>query len=121
MWKSKGLSDEIIKSPTTSDNSLAPALSNIGNKARVKFNGSCVKQDKITFSHEKTVNIYIVYKIYLWNYVDSSDPTLVNFVFGVVNLVKNPEIDKYRYCGYGTGFDMKGTFSFPTGGFGKNV
>ena len=26
-WKSKGLSDEIIKPPATSDNSLAPALS----------------------------------------------------------------------------------------------
>ena len=29
-WKSKGLSDENIKPPTTSDNSLAPALSYIG-------------------------------------------------------------------------------------------
>ena len=27
MWKSKGLSDEVIKPPATSDNSLAPALS----------------------------------------------------------------------------------------------
>ena len=31
-WKSKGLLDEIIKPPTTSDNSLAPALRYIGNK-----------------------------------------------------------------------------------------
>ena len=44
-WKSKALSNEIIEPPTTSDNSLAPALSNIGNKTRVKFVTSCLKQD----------------------------------------------------------------------------
>ena len=40
--------DENTKAPTTSDNSLAPALSYIGNKTRVKFDGGCLKQDKIT-------------------------------------------------------------------------
>ena len=60
-WKSKGLSDEIIKLTTTSDNSLTPALSYIGNKTRVKFGGSYLKQDKTTFTHEKTVSIYIFY------------------------------------------------------------
>ena len=53
-WKSKGLSDEIIKPPNTSDNSLAPALSYIANKTRVKFDGSCLKQDKIRFTHGKS-------------------------------------------------------------------
>ena len=41
-WKSKGLSDESIKPPAQS-NSLAPALSYIGVKTTVKFNGSCLK------------------------------------------------------------------------------
>ena len=50
-WKSKGLSDEIIKSPNTSNNSLALELSYIGNKTRVKFDESCLKQNKITFTH----------------------------------------------------------------------
>ena len=52
-WKSKGLSDENINPPTTSDNSLAPALSYFDNKIKVKLNGSCLKQDKITITHEK--------------------------------------------------------------------
>ena len=51
------MSNEIIKPPKISDNSLAPALSYIGNKTRVKFGGGCLKQDKITFTHEKTANI----------------------------------------------------------------
>ena len=40
-WRSKGLSDESIKPPTKSDNSLAQALNDYGNKTRVKFTGSC--------------------------------------------------------------------------------
>ena len=60
-WKSKGLSAESIKPPTTSDNSLTPELSYYGTKTRVKFTGSCLKQPKISYTHEKVVNIYIVY------------------------------------------------------------
>ena len=59
-WKAKGLSDETIKPPATSGNSLTPALSYFGTKTRVNFRGSCLKQDKITFNHGKIVNIYIV-------------------------------------------------------------
>ena len=56
-WKSKGLSAESIKPPTTSDNSLTPALSYYGTKTRVKFTGSCLKQPKISYTHGKVVNI----------------------------------------------------------------
>ena len=50
-WKPKGLSGEIINHPTISDNSLAPALGNIGNKTRVKLYRSCLKQNKIAFTY----------------------------------------------------------------------
>ena len=62
-WKSKGLSDETVKPPSTSHDSLAPALRHYGTKAKVKFDGSCFKQDKITFTHGKLVYIYIIYEI----------------------------------------------------------
>ena len=42
-------------------------------------------------------------------------------MFVVVKLTKNADIDKYKYSGYGIGFDRRGTFSFPTGKFGYNV
>ena len=61
--KSKGLSDETIKPPSTRNNSLAPTLSYHGTKTRVKFTGSCLKQDKIIHTHGKTVKIYIVYEL----------------------------------------------------------
>ena len=62
-WKSKGLSDERINSITTSNYSITPELSHYGTKTRVKFNGSCLKQDKATYSHGTIVNIHIVYEI----------------------------------------------------------
>ena len=42
--------------PTTSDYSLNPQLSYLGNKTRVEFKGSCLKQDKIRYTHRKIVN-----------------------------------------------------------------
>ena len=117
-WKSKGLSDENIIAPTTRDFKLNPQLSYFGTKARVDFRGSCLKQDKTTFNHEKIVNIYIVYesdKIYV-----KTSPTLVNWLFGAVNLTKNADIAKYKYSGYGIGFDRGNVYSVGNG-FGRNV
>ena len=50
-WKSKGLSDERINSVTASNYSITPELNCYGSKIGVKFNGSCLKQHKATYSH----------------------------------------------------------------------
>ena len=119
-WKSKGLSDETIKPPSTSDNSLTPALSYYrASKIRVTFTGSCLKQPKIAHTHKKTVNIYIVFELGA-STSNINDPTIKNCLFGAITLRKNADIDKYRYSGYGIGFDRR-SFSFPGGGFGQNV
>ena len=50
-WIPKGLSDEVIKSPTINNNIFAPKLEHIDKKMFVKFNGSClIKQNKFTFN-----------------------------------------------------------------------
>ena len=107
------MSNEIVKPPTTSNYSLAQTLKYNGKRMYAKFNGSCLKQDKITFNHEKTVNIYIVYD--LKSNLNNFDPTLQNCLFRAVKLTKNGDIDKYKYSGHGIGFDSKGTFSHPSG------
>ena len=61
--KSKGLSAETIKPPSTSDNSLTPELNYYGTKTRVKFNGSYLQQSKMSYTHSTIVNIYIVYDL----------------------------------------------------------
>ena len=90
-WKSKGLSAESIKPPTTSDNSLTPALSYYGTKTRVKFTGSCLKQPKISCTHGKVVNIYIVYELGASS-SHNNDPVLKNCLFGAVTLTKNADM-----------------------------
>ena len=42
-------------------------------------------------------------------------------MFGAVKLTSNADTDKYKYSWYGIGFDVRETFSFPSGGFGQNV
>ena len=62
-WQSKGISNESIKPPTTSDNSLNPRLSYYGTKIRVQFTRSCLRKPNFTFTHKKVVNIYIAYEL----------------------------------------------------------
>ena len=57
----------------------------------------------------------------MWNCTYTDDPTLRISLFGAVKLVKNADIDKYKYSGYGVGLDMRETFGFPTTGIGQNV
>ena len=52
-WKSKGLSDESTKPSSTSNKILNPSANYVDTKARVKFNGDCLKQEKISFVMEK--------------------------------------------------------------------
>ena len=119
-WQSKGLSNESIKSPTTSNNRLNPRLSYYGTKVRVQFTKSCLKQSNHIFTHKKIVNIYIVYELAA-SCSHTSDPTIKNCLFGAVTLTKNADIEKYKYSGYGTGFDRRSSFSFPNGGLGQNI
>ena len=90
-------------------------------KIRAKFTGSCLKQsNKLTYAHVKVVNIYTVYELGASSSNDS-DPTLKNCLFGAATLTKNADIKKYKYSGYGIGFDRRSRFSFPGGRFGQNV
>ena len=87
---------------------------------RVKFTGSCLKQSVISYTHRKIVNIYVVYELGA-STSNNNDPTRKNCLFGAVTLTKNADIDKYGYSSYGIRFDRRSSFSFPGGGFGKNV
>ena len=118
-WKSNGLSDETVTPYATSDNSLNPWIDYYGAKIRSKFNKSCLKQSNtLTYDYGHITNIYIVYELGASS-SDDSDPTLKNCLFGAVTLIKNADIKKYGYSGFGIGFNR--SFSFPSGGFGQNV
>ena len=56
-WKSRGLSDESVKSLPTYDNSLAQFLNYIYVRPRIKLDDQHLKQDIVTFTHKKVLNI----------------------------------------------------------------
>ena len=99
--KSKGLSDKSIKTPNISDDNLTPIIDYFGAKLRLKFNGSCLKQNKLSYTHITIVNIYTVYEISIFgfyiNYL-----TQAGSLFGLVKLTKDVDINKYKYSGYST-------------------
>ena len=80
------------KPPTTSKKILNPSLDFVGTKARAKYNGDCLKQEKVTFNYGKIVNIYIVYEIEE-SVNTSSYPTLENFLFSAVELTQHVDVD----------------------------
>ena len=104
------MSDETIKSITASNHIITPKAIYYGNKTKVRFIGSCLKQDKFIWTHGKIVTINTVYEISK-NYNISSYPTLENCLFGAVSWTKNNGIDRFKYSGYDIGFDRKGTCS----------
>ena len=115
------MSKEIIKAPRSNNNILSPTTEDTldHQKIKLKFNGSCLDEDQITYTPQTIVNIYIVYEITKQNSI-SDYLTLQNCLFGSVKLTKNPDIDNYKYPGYGIRFDRKGEFSFGNE-FGENV
>ena len=118
-WKSKEQSDEMLKSLTINNNSLAPKLEYIDKYMFVKFDGSClVKQDKSMFN-KKVLNIYLVYDLDL--NLNNFYPNLENCLFGLAEITKNGDINKYLYNGYGLAFYSKDVFTHPDGSFGYNV
>ena len=119
-WKSKGLSDENIKPFPTSDTSLTASIDYYSYKVRIKFNGSILRQPKVSYIHGKIVNISTVYEL-TRSSSHSDDPTLKNCLFGAVTLTKNSDIENYGYSGYGIEFDRRSSFSFPGARFGQNV
>ena len=101
--------DESIKPPSAPHSFLNLSLNYLGAKVKVTFSGTCSKQDKITYTHGKIENIYTVYEINK-NDKTNSVPARENCLFGAVNITKNDYTDKYKYSGYGIGFDRHGFF-----------
>ena len=112
--------NETIRSPTTSNNSLSPKLKWCNSKIKVKFKGSYLKQDKVTFTPNNLTNLFTVYELDRWSQDLNADFTLKDYLFGAVKF-KNSDPDKYSYSGYRIGFDPCSLFSAPNFNWGKNI
>ena len=117
-WESKGLFREQISSVTISDGRVSKLVYDNA-RIKVNFNEDLLKQNEVTYNHGPILNIYIVYRL-IPTTKDPSVP-LQSCLFGAVKLTKNADIDIYKNFGYGIGFDSRGSFTHPSGGYGRNV
>ena len=62
------------------------------------------------------VSLYIFYELDRWSRDLDTDR-----LFGSVKWTKNADPDKYKYSGYGMGFDSHPEFSLPDGSYGENA
>ena len=119
-WKSNGISEESIENITKSDSNFAPTFVDHTLLPDMNFSGHCLIEDSI-FIPKKVIHLYISYTLgpHLGNL--KTDFTLYNCWFGSVKLTMNNDLDKYKYTGYGIGFDSRSEFLFTDGSYGKIV
>ena len=67
------------------------------------------------------MNLYISCILNPWLRNLNTIFTLNNSLFGSVELTKNADPNKYKYSGYGIGFDSCSEFSFTDGSIRENV
>ena len=115
-WKSN--IEENIENITKSDSTSAPTFVDHHVLSDINFNGHSLINISIP---KKVINLYISYilKPWLWNL--NRYFTLKNCLFGSVKLTKNAHPDKYKYNGYGIGFDSHSEFLFRDESMEKNV
>ena len=112
--------NEIISSVRNSNDAI-PKIVYDNARIKVKSNGNLLLQNKVTYNHGSIVNIYVVYRLTPKINLGGIGPALQNCLFSAVKLTKNADIDKYKYLGYGIGFDSTGSFSYPSEAYGRNV
>ena len=118
-WESKELSNQKSTSASSHHNDILPKLVYNNGRIDLKLSKIPLRQDKVTYNHGPILSIYIVFK--LVSSPKTINVTLQDCLFGAVKLTKNADIDKYKYSGYGIGFNSRESFTHPSRGYGKNV
>ena len=72
-------------------------------------NGHYLIKNKICIP-KKVINLYISYTLGPQLKNLNTDFTLSSCLFAFVELVKNADLDKRKYTGYGIGFDSRSEF-----------
>ena len=91
-------------------------------KIRLKFKGSCLKQeDKAADTPKSVTNIFNIYECDTWSRDLNTDFTLNDCLVGSVKLTKNSDLDNYKYSGYSIEFDSRSFSSLSENTMGRNV
>ena len=114
------MSEESIENITKLDSHFAPTFVDPHLLSAMNFNGYCLMKNYISIP-KKVMKSFISYTLGLQLRILNTYFTLDNCLFGSATLLKNADLDKYRYNGFGIGFDSCSDFLFTDGNYGKNV
>ena len=114
------MSQESIENIIKSDSNFAPSFVDHHLLPDTNFNGHCLIKNSISIP-KKVINLYISYTLGPQLRNSNTDFTLGNCLFESVQLTMNADLDKYKYTGYGIGFDSRSEFLFADGSYGKSV
>ena len=106
--------EESIESITKSGSDFPPTFVYHHLLPDMTFNGHCLIKNNIS-APKKEINLYISYTLTPLLRNLNTGFTLDNSLFASVKLTKNADPDKYKYSGYGIGFDSRSDFSLPDG------
>ena len=81
MWKSNGMSEEIIKNITKSDSNFGPTFIAHHLLLDITFNGHCLIKNRFSVP-TKLVNLYVFYTLTPWLKNLNTDFTLNNCLCG---------------------------------------
>ena len=114
------MSEESIQNIAKLDCNFAPTFVDHHLLPDMNFNRHCLIKNKTSIPKE-VIHLYISYTLRPQLRNLNGDFTLGNYLFESVKLTKNADLDKYKYTGYGIGFDTRLEFLFTDGCYGKNV
>ena len=121
-WESKGLLNEKFRSLYTINKIISPKLRWNKSRLRLRFEGSCLKQEDTTpITPNNVVNLFIVCELDTWSQDLNVDFTLKYWLIESVKITKIADTDKYSHSEYGIEFDSWSLFSIPSFDWGKNI
>ena len=123
-WKSAGIFNYSkdsnmrgIEDPKT----RLPELKNYG-RMQVSLFGNYFEQNKVIIpNNNNVINIYCIYELRSVKIPLTIEFTILNALFGAMEITKNANTSKYKYKGYGICFDKGGSFSEGSINNGRNV
>ena len=88
-----------------------PELKDDG-RMHVSLFGNYFEQNKVIIpNNNNVINIYCVYELRSVHIPLTIEFTILNALFGAMEITKNPNTSKYKYRGYGICFDKGSSFS----------
>ena len=119
-WVSSGKNSNAIRNFSTASH---PLVNVNADDFEIKFKGGRLSYGNTSKFNSSVTNVYLVYKLYLFNSPEIAKYPIINSLFGAITVDRKGSTDpeKWFFCGKGIAFDAKGTYSMGAQVLARNV